>query len=393
MSTGPAQRVEVFAWATDGNPDLAVEKAAVDALVAVFEERCPGQEFVNPVAGGGFADPAEALRCRLRDNPPDGFQVHPGGEVVDHVAAGELADLDEQFARWGLFDLLPPGLLDGITLDGRIYCVPAGLHRLLLWSNREALAKAGLDDRPATFDEFVHHLDALRAAGIEHPLALGANWNQLELLEGLLLAELGPERFETLWTAEADWSVGDVTVVLERFELLLSYSNPDRDTLRWPDAAKLLSSGSAGYLFLGDWVVGELERNGLSDYAYQPFPGAEGTFQWLGDGFALPKNAPNVTGANGWLETVASAPGQRAFNLLKGSVPVRGDVDTAGFSAYQREAIADLRRSRLVPSITHGSACAIARTVSAMTAVGRFSAVGGVADLQAAMTAVFSGRE
>jgi hypothetical protein len=34
---------------------------------------------------------------------------------------------------------------------------------------------------------------------------------QLELLEGLLLAELGPERFETLWTAKADWSGGDVS--------------------------------------------------------------------------------------------------------------------------------------------------------------------------------------
>jgi hypothetical protein len=25
---------------------------------------------------------------------------------------------------------------------------------------------------------------------------------------------------------------------------------------------------------MGDWVVGELERNGLRDYSYQPFPGA-----------------------------------------------------------------------------------------------------------------------
>jgi glucose/mannose transport system substrate-binding protein len=90
---------------------------------------------------------------------------------------------------------------------------------------------------------------------------------QLELLEGLLLAELGPERFETLWTAKADWSGGDVTGVLDDYKRLLLYSNPDRDNLHWTDAAKLMSSGRAGYLFMGDWVVGELERNGLRDYS------------------------------------------------------------------------------------------------------------------------------
>jgi glucose/mannose transport system substrate-binding protein len=53
----------------------------------------------------------------------------------------------------------------------------------------------------------------------------------LELLEGLLLAELGPERFEALWTAKADWSEVGVTRVLDDYSRPLSYSNPDRDNL------------------------------------------------------------------------------------------------------------------------------------------------------------------
>jgi glucose/mannose transport system substrate-binding protein len=125
----------------------------------------------------------------LRENdPPDSFQVHPGGELVDYLDAGQLADLNDQFAQWSLFDVLPTGLLDAITVNGRIYSVPVRIHRLLLWSNLAALA-AGITNQPATLDEFIHHLDALRASGIDHPLALGANWTQLELLEGLLLAK------------------------------------------------------------------------------------------------------------------------------------------------------------------------------------------------------------
>jgi glucose/mannose transport system substrate-binding protein len=49
--------------------------------------------------------------------------------------------------------------------------------------------------------------------------------------------------------------------------------------------------------------------------------------------------------------------------------------------------IADFKRLRLVPSCAHGSACTRAQTVAAISAVGRFSSAGGVADLQAAIAA------
>jgi hypothetical protein len=42
---------------------------------------------------------------------------------------------------------------------------------------------------------------------------------------------------------------------------------------------------------------------------------------------------------------------------------------------------------RLVSSCAHGSACTRAQTVAAISAVGRFSSAGGVADLQAAIAA------
>lgn len=382
-------RVEVFAWATDDDPDKAAEKAAVDSLEEAFTEACPGQEFVNPViAGGGQSDPKQALHSRLRENdPPDSFQVHPGAELMDYIDAGQLADLNDQFAQWGLSEVLPKGLLDAITVNGKIYTVPVGIHRLMLWSNREVLATAGLANQPATLGEFIHDLDALKASGVEHPLALGADWTQLELLEGVLLAELGPERFESLWTAKADWSGSDITGALDDYKKLLSYSNPDRDNLHWTDAAKRLSGGGAGYLFMGDWVVGELERDGLRDYSYQPFPGTGETFQWLGDSFVLPKNAPNAVGANSWLKTVGSVEGQKAFNTRKGSIPARTDANPADYPPYQQAAIADFKQLRLVPSCAHGSACTQAVAAAVISALGSFSSTGDIADLQAAIAA------
>jgi glucose/mannose transport system substrate-binding protein len=74
-----------------------------------------------------------------------------------------------------------------------------------------------------------------------------------------------------------------------------------------------------------------------------------------------------------------------AFNTRKGSIPARSDADPADYPAYLRAAIADFKRLRLVPSCAHGSACTRAQTVAAISAVGRFSSAGGVADLQAAI--------
>jgi glucose/mannose transport system substrate-binding protein len=83
---------------------------------------------------------------------------------------------------------------------------------------------------------------------------------------------------------------------------------------------------------------------------------------------------------------VASVEGQQAFNTRKGSIPARSDADPADYPAYQRAAIADFKRLRLVPSCAHGSACTRAQTVAAISA-GKFSSAGGVADLQAAIAA------
>jgi hypothetical protein len=76
-----------------------------------------------------------------------------------------------------------------------------------------------------------------------------------------------------------------------------------------------------------------------------------------------------------------------AFNTRKGFIPARSDADPADYPAYQRAAIADFKRLSLVPSCAHGSAYTRVQTVAAISAVGRFSSAGGVADLQAARPA------
>jgi hypothetical protein len=73
------------------------------------------------------------------------------------------------------------------------------------------------------------------------------------------------------------------------------------------------------------------------------------------------------------------------LNTRKGSISARSDADPP--IIYQRAAIADFKRLRLVPWCAHGSVCTRAQTAAAISAVGGSSSAGRVADLQAAIAA------
>lgn len=380
-----ASTVEVFTWWAEGG-----EKAGLDALVGRFTTTCAGQTFENGVvAGGAGINAKQVLAARLQQgDPPDTFQVHAGAELLDHIDSGQVADLTAGFDAWGLRAALPAGLIETLTVNGKLWSVPAGVHRAnVVWTNDQVLADAGILTAPRNLDEFTRDLTVLRRNGIESPLALGRDWTQLMLLEAVLISDLGPKRFTGLFTGETEWDGRPVKRALDDYARIMAFTNTDRNSLDWPEAERLLVDGKAGYLLMGDWVAADLQARGFSGHDTFAFPGNGKVFQWLADSFALTSGAANPDGARCWLGTVASAEGQQAFNLRKGSVPARTDAPTTGFSDYQLEAAEAWRSGTPVPSCAHGSACSQPWQNAANSAVAAFSTSGDTVVLQAALTA------
>lgn len=380
-----SDEVEVFTWWASGG-----EKAGLDSLVRVFDSACPGERFVNGAVGGGAGSDAKtvlATRLQLGD-PPDTFQVHAGAELSDYINNGKVQDLSQEYAEWGLTDVFPPGLIANITTNGKIYSVPANIHRAnVLWGNKSVLARAGITSTATTLAGFFADLEKLTEAGVATPLAVGTDWTQEMLFEAVLITDLGPETFDGLWTGRTDWAGAGVTQAIKDYKKLLGYSNADRAGRDWTDAEKLLTDGKAGYQLMGDWEAADLDSKGFTDYSYAPFPGNAGVYQWLADSFVLPVGAQNPEGTKCWLKTVGSAAGQQAFNTRKGSIPARTDAQPADYPAYQQSAIADWKKDTQVPSCPHGSACPQGWQAAVAAAQAAFSASGDVARLQAALVA------
>jgi glucose/mannose transport system substrate-binding protein len=251
--------VEVFTWWAEGG-----EKAGLDGMVEQFKKDCSGANFVNgAVAGGAGANAKQVLASRLQQgDPPSTFQAHAGAELNDYIAAGQVEDISALYTEWGLDKALPKGLIDSITKDGKIYSVPANIHRgNVLWSNKKVVADAGVAEKVESLDDFFKALDTVKSKGVATPLAIGRDWTQVMLLESVLISELGPDKYNGLWDGSTDWKSAEVTKGIETYKKLLSYTNTDRDNLDWTDAEKYVMDGKAAYQLMGDWEAGPTPRS------------------------------------------------------------------------------------------------------------------------------------
>jgi glucose/mannose transport system substrate-binding protein len=361
-------RVEVFTWWATGS-----EKAGLDALVRVFATQHPDVTFVNgAVAGGAGSQAKTLLQSRLEaKNPPDTFQAHAGMELTGYINAGQLQDISTLYDEFGIRDKFPSDLVRLLQVNGKIYSVPSNIHRSnMAWANPGVLRDAGLDPA-ATYDSIAAWfpaLDAVKASG-KTALSVGTTWTQVNLLETVLMSDLGSDAYVGLWDGTTGWTGTDVTAALRDFQKLMGYTNPNRDGLEWTDATQQVIDGQAAFNVMGDWAVAAFEEQKKvagADFVYYPVPGTDGIFGFLADSFTLPVGAPNPDGAKAWLETVSSLDGQTAFNKAKGSIPARTDANPADFSEYQRSAIKSFGRDTIVPSLAHGAAVSI----TALNAIG-----------------------
>lgn len=386
---GASAEVEVFTWWAEGS-----EKEGLDALVEVFTSQNPDFEFVNgAVAGGAGSDAKNVLASRLQTNdPPATFQAHAGAELTDYIEAGQIEGLSDMYEEKGWNELFPEGLLERLQQDGEIYSVPSNIHRAnVVWANTAVLEEAGLDPKAtyATLDDWIAALEKVEAAG-KIPLSIATDWTQVHLLETVLLADLGAEAYNGLWDGSTDWAGPEVTAALEHYSTLLSMTNSDRQSLDWQDATQLVIDGEAAFNVMGDWAEAAFATAGKTldtDYVAFPVPGTDGVFDFLADSFTMPVGSPNPEGTEAWLDTVASAEGQEAFNKAKGSIPANIEADTADFGPYQQTAIESWGSDEIVSSLAHGAAASVSWLTDVTAAVAKFGSNNDVAELQEGLAA------
>jgi glucose/mannose transport system substrate-binding protein len=369
------KQVEVFSWWTGPG-----EQEGLDAMVADFKKKNSGIEFKNAaVAGGAGTNAKSVLATRLQGgDPPDSYQVHAGLELASDIKAGKVEDLTYLYDQQGWKDKFPKGLLEAITIDGKIYSVPVNIHRSnLLWYNPKTLASAGISAPPKTWSEFLTQAATLKAKNIT-ALSIGPGWTQKHLLENVLLGELGADGYTGLWNGKTDWKSAQVLAALDVYKKVLGFSDLKSAAGDWQPALDKVLNGTAAYNVMGDWADAYLGRSKKlafkTDYNVVASPGTDGIYNFLSDSFTLPKGAPHKSAAEKWLIECGSVSGQDAFNPQKGSVPARTDTDKSIYKDYLATALSAWQdsKTKIVGSLTHGVVANNAFSGEIDTALGLF---------------------
>jgi len=351
LTSANATDLEVTHWWTSGG-----EAAAVAEFAKAFD--ATGNKWVDgAVAGsGGTARPIMISRITGGD-PMGATQFNHGRQAEELVEAGMMRDLTDVAKEGNWAEVVfPPSLLDGCTLEGKIYCVPVNIHSpQWLWLNNAVFTDNGMEV-PTNWDEFVAAAPKLQEAGIV-PLAMGQQpWQTTLAFQTLLTALAGPETYTKVFgDKDNELAAGpELAKVFEAAAVARDMAK-ESNVQNWNDATNLVITGKAAGQIMGDWAQGEFQvANQVAgvDYTCLPGLGVHEVIQTGGDAFYFPNvDDPEITAAQAELAKVMMSPEtQVAFNLKKGSLPVRGDVDLSAANDCMKKGLAILAKGNIIPA-------------------------------------------
>lgn len=341
------------------------EAAAIAKLGEMFE--AAGGTWEQTAISGHTSNTLAKLRSDVvAGNAPAAVQLK-GPEIAEWNTTGATANLDEVAAAEGWDDVVAPELTSVMKPTGSWVAAPMNIHRVnWLYSSPAILNELGLEV-PKTWDEFNAACDKIVASGKTCIAHGAADWSDTTTFDSVVYGmdiDLYRKAFQ-----EADVEAMRSQSMIDAFAQLrkmVGYMDDGINGRSWEQSMTMTMTGEAAFFLMGDWTVASANLAGFKegeDYLCNQTP-----VNWGGNGFIL--NADSVVffnqsdpdyveGQKLLASTIMSPEFQVTFNVAKGSIPSRTDVDLSvgGFTQCQQQGLEDLKASveegTLVRSMAH----------------------------------------
>ncbi len=263
--------------------------------------------------------------------------------------------------------MVAPELIQVMKPTGSWVAVPMNIHRVnWLYSSAKVLSELGIEP-PKTWAEFNAACDKVIAAG-KVCLAHGAaDWSDATTFDSVVYGmdiELYRKAFQEA-DAEALRSQGMIDAFAQ-LRTLVGYMDDGINGRSWEQAMTMVMEGQAAFFLMGDWTVASANLAGFKEN--EDYLCTQAPVDWGGTGYILnadsvvfftQKDPDYVAGQQLLAKIIMSPDFQSVFNVAKGSIPARTDVDLSvgGFTGCQQKSLADLQASvgegTLVRSMAH----------------------------------------
>jgi glucose/mannose transport system substrate-binding protein len=351
IGAAQATDLEVTHWWTSGG-----EAAAVAELAKAFD--ATGNHWVDGAIAGGGSTARPIMVSRITGGDPMGAtQFNHGRQAEELVEAGLMRDLTDLATseNWAAA-VAAPSLLESCTLDGKIYCVPVNIHSWQwLWLSNKAFEDAGIPV-PTNWDEFVAAGPKLREAG-KIPLAMGGQpWQRAGAFNVLINALGGKDlTMKVYGDKDAEVAAGPEMAAIFAAAAQARELAEGSNVQDWNQATNMVITDAAGGQIMGDWAQGEFQVAGEvagEDYTCLPGLGVTELISTDGDAFYFPllDDEEKSKAQEVLASTMFDPEVQVAFNLKKGSLPIRKDVDLNAANDCMKKGLAILAEGNTVTS-------------------------------------------
>lgn len=351
MTAVAKEEAEVMHWWTSGG-----ESAAIQVLAKAYEKE--GGTWKDSAVAGGSNARSAAINRMIGGSPTTAALFNTSKQYHEMIAEGMLNDIDAVAKANNWEKILPQPTLDAIRVDGHYYAAPVNIHMPgWFWYSKQAFDKAGIEQEPTTPDELFMVLDKLQSAGYV-PLALGGQSWQENLLFATVLSNIGGKQLYLDVLGKRDDKTlksQEFKTVVDTFLKLKPYVDTGSPGRNWNDTTAMVINDKAGIQVMGDWAKGEFtQANKVAGKDYGCFPGLGDDSLYIvgGDVFVFPKtdDKDQVKAQQTLVESMLKPETQIAFNNLKGSIPVRTDVDVSNMDICAQKGASILKvASRQVP--------------------------------------------
>ena len=347
-------------WATGS------DAAAIAKLGEMFE--AAGGVWEQTAIPGHTANTLAKLRADVvAGNAPAAVQLK-GPEIAEWNQTGMTADMDELAAAEGWDAVVASELLPVMKPDGKWRAAPMNIHRInWIWGNKAAMESVGVTALPKTWAEFNDACEKAIAGGKVCLAHFSADWSDATVFETVVYGQDLDLYRKAFVEGDVDAlrSEGMIKAFDQMRLMVDKYMDPAIAGRDYDTGANMMSNGDALFFIMGDWELGRLISVGKT-------PGedilcGQSPTDWDGAGFILnsdsvvffQQNNPDYQEGQRLLASLILSPDfQSVFNITKGSIPARLDVDLSnGFNACQQQSQTELQGSidggTLVRSMAH----------------------------------------
>ncbi|MGE4584283.1 MAG: ABC transporter substrate-binding protein [Sphaerochaeta sp.] len=205
---------------------------------------------------------------------PDVVVIHQGN-LLNYVPSGSLLPLDSYLDAATLADF-QQAPLDACRFDGKLYSLPFDVHPIVMYYNKDLMAKAGITKVPQTAQEFIDASLAIKKAtgkwgtAIDNTTGVYKAYTLTRLFMSMLAQQGG-----SLLTADAkapNFNNAYGEKALKWLEDLVNTYQVNPTELDYDAAMNLFKLGDAAFYFNGVWATGTLEKQQGLNFGAAPLP-------------------------------------------------------------------------------------------------------------------------